>query len=181
MIAYLLMLLLTMITPIPVDLTLEQQACDGTEVMIDIIATSQGRFTQRSSAVSILIEYPAMDATLLRVDVETAGVDWFIAGFLNDPDDINQDITDGLALLTLLSQLDGPAILQTRCGTVLATLVFSLADKNLRPFIDLPMARGEYGVTAIYADVVGVQLSGTATGIEVSCKGKPVRTRPEGR
>ncbi len=177
MLAYLLTLLLTTVAPSPVNLTLEQHPCIGTEVMVDIIATSQDRFTQRSSAVSVLIEYSATRATLLRVETETAGVDWFVAGFLRDPDDINQDIGDGLAVLTLLSQLTEPAIMQTRCGTVLATLVFSLSDKNAKPVIELPLAMGAFGVTEIYGDVPGVMLLGEADGIEVSCKSKTTRVR----
>jgi len=181
MIAYLLTLLLAMVSPLPIDLSLEQRSCDGVEVTIDVIATSEGRFVQRSSAISILIEYPADDAKLLRVETDTAGVDWFVAGFLNDPDNFNQDIEDGLAVLTLLGPLTDPAIIQTRCGTVLATLVFELPSKNAKPFIDLPLSRGNFGVTAIYGEEPGTQFSGTATGVEVSCKGKAARVERRGR
>jgi hypothetical protein len=98
-----------------------------------------------------------------------------IAGFLNDPDDINQDIGDGLAVLTLLSQIDSPAVIQTRCGTVLATLVFELSDKTAKPVIAMPMNKGDFGVTAVYATEPGVDLLGTTESMELGCKVKAIR------
>ncbi len=171
---------------VPVNLALEQGPCIEREVYVEVVATSDGRLTQRVAAVSVVLEWPSERLSFLRLeavaglspDQEPIGVDWMVAGFLPDPDGINDDLDDGISILTLLSPPDDPAIIQTRCGTVLATLVFELADKKDTPTVQIVGTTGEYGQTAVYLfDVVGGDVSGSLTGVRISCSRRKARGR----
>lgn len=155
-----------------VDLSLEQQTtipCKGNIALVDLVATSPHKLPQTMSAVSVIVEYPWKGATLLGIETADAGADWMVAGFLLDPDGINDDLEDGEVLLTLLAYPDVPAIAQTRCGTILATLVFEV-DPDYRARIEIGAESGEFGVTAIYPpDEVGVEILGRVSGETVLC------------
>lgn len=109
------------------------------------------------SAVDIVISWDP--AELQFVDAIPGAGPWFATGFLNDPDGINTDLTDGDALYTGLSDLVNPLMLPPSSTAV--TFRFVVLDEAA--LVMLPTL-GTFGATRVIGTSPGSDITGTISG-----------------
>jgi hypothetical protein len=157
-----------------VDLALVQNSCSDTEVRIDVVATADGRLPEFVAAVDVLLSWETDGLTLVGIETAEAGANWLVADSLPDPDGINEDTEDGEVLLTFLAQPGEPAVAQTNCGTVLATLVFDLSGRDAA--IDILDFVGDHGNTQVYPYYSpGEEALGETDGVVADCSNRGIR------
>ena len=151
-------LFLTALGPAGVDMTLTptfQCAAVNSVIEVDLVLSSA---TPASlSAFDAIITWDPTDLELLQA-ITTPGT-WFVSGFLNDPDGINTDITDGDALFTGLANPGSPTTLPP--DLVAVTFRFRVLDTgqvNLTPML------GVFGETKVVGLLPGQTITGTLSG-----------------
>ncbi len=106
------------------------------------------------AAVDAILTWNPAELQLLQAVPSTAG--WFVTGFLNDPDNINADLTDGDAIYTVLASPAAPPMLPP--DVLVATFHFEvLADGA----VSLPATLGAFGVTKVVGLTPGSIITGT--------------------
>jgi hypothetical protein len=137
-------------------------ATTNTTTAYEVILTSDS--VVAVGAVDLLIEWDVSEAgvpagrvaskaiptarpTLELIEVTPLGT-WFVADFLPDPDGINDDITDGQAIYTLLAPVGWPVgqPVATPNGTPVLRLKFKVRATGS---VDIVPAAGAYGETRV--------------------------------
>jgi len=103
----------------------------------------------------------AIDAILSWVPTELTLIDatpsysWFAAGFFPDPDGINDDVLDGVALYTVLTAPGTPATVPP--DILVVTFRFEVHQAGV---VSLLPAVGAFGKTRVISVVPGVEITG---------------------
>lgn len=138
----------------PVDVSLEPArvcAAPGETVTVYVVVTATE--PEALGTVEALLQWDG----LKLVGAKGVGC-WLQTGFLNHPDGINDDVTNGEALFTLLATPGGPFMFATPCGTRVVELTFA-GDGS----VWLVDASGEYGRTRVLPLVPGLDITGANT------------------
>jgi hypothetical protein len=171
-------LLLTALGPSTVDMTLTPAAqCSPVNSIIEVDLVLSAGGPAAISAFDAIITWDPAELEFLQAI--TGGGGWFVSGFLNDPDGINADLTDGDALFTGLANPASPVMLPP--ALVAVTFRFRVLDSGK---LHLTPALGAFGETKVLGLVPGQVLTGTLSGpasvftatapsIEVSRLGTP--------
>jgi hypothetical protein len=151
----------------------------GDTVEINLVARSNDGTPQLIVGIDAIIAWDPAALELLGADSSSAGVDWFVSGFLNDPDGINDGIdeppfgvpfNDGDALFTAMAPPGSPGIAGPD-DLVVTTLLFQALVPTAGTTISLLPELGTYGLTRVlsvdYQEITG-DISGTAT-VEITC------------
>lgn len=145
--------LLALIPQAPVDLSLtpaEQCLAPGLSVDVDLVLSNVGG-PQDVGVVEVLLNWDPAELTL---DSVTPIGNWFGAGFLNDPDDINVDIADGEALYTLLGNPVTPQVVD--------------GDFTTAVFRFTALTQGEVSLAASAGQFAQSQVLGTSPGQDIT-------------
>lgn len=151
-----LFLLPTIASTVDVSLTpaLQDVPPDCT-VEIDLVLSAASPTT-----VTSLDAIVSWDPGLLKLIEVVASPDgWLAAGLLNDPDGINDNVMDGDALYRALSGITTPLVVST--PHTVATFEFQVMDDG---DVSLLSSLGSFGVTAVYGESPGQDLTGTLSG-----------------
>ncbi|MEO0652062.1 MAG: cohesin domain-containing protein [Planctomycetota bacterium] len=159
-------LLLACLLAPDVDLSLtvdDPSVTVGCEIEIDLFLSTD-EATGVVGADAIL----SWDPNALELIEAVPDPAWFVGAFLNDPDGLNDDVTDGAALFTVLSNPSSPESIDgNRLAATFRFKVLGDGDLALEP------AMGIFGETAVYGVQPGADLTGTLspdlpiTGIDV--------------
>ncbi|MCA9286587.1 MAG: hypothetical protein KDA22_15285 [Phycisphaerales bacterium] len=120
-----------------VDLSLSpsfQETIAGATIEINIVVTASGDSPEPFDALDAIIQWDPAFLTLIGATQVNSPATFFAAGFLADPDGVNDDLTDGTVIFTALAP-PGTAIyappagptLQAN-GLIVTTLVFEAKD-----------------------------------------------------
>lgn len=105
------------------------------------------------SAADVIFQWDPSQLQLLQTTPGTAG--WFVAGYLPDPDGINNDVHDGTALFTALASPASPVTVGP--ATSLARLTFQV---NQSGALGVLATAGAFGVTRVLGTNPGLDLTG---------------------
>jgi len=148
------LLLLAALAPADVDMTLtpsSQTEPLGCIAEIDLVLSASAATSV--ATVDVILSWDPTKLTLIQAI--PGDEDWFAAAFLNDPDGINDDVTDGDALFTALPN---PAIpLALPPDLVVATFQFTVLDDGV---VEMLPSLGTYGLTRVLGTTPGVELTG---------------------
>lgn len=126
-------------------------ATTGCTTFVDLVLTPSAPTTV--VAVDVLLSW---DPTRLElVQAAPASGSWLATGFLNDPDGINDDLGDGLALYTLLVNPANPLALAA--SSTVASFEFRVNDDAA---VALSNAAGVFASTDVYGMTPGIALTG---------------------
>jgi hypothetical protein len=141
-----------------VDLTLSpptQSTPEGCDAYVDVLLSAD--MPTEIVAVDLILSW---DPTELELVQNISGPDdWFVSGFLNDPDGINDDLTDGDALFTALAYPFGTVIVPP--ASVLVTFHFKALDDGQ---VSILPSLGVYGTTKVVGTTPGELITGTLSG-----------------
>jgi len=132
-----------------VDLELQpahQQVGMGDVVEIQIVARAPT--PQCINGIDAIIAWDPNVLTLTGHDQTDAGYVWLTAGFLNDPDDINDDLSDGDGLFTALAFPGNPAFADPN-GLVVTTLRFEPVALSSGTVVRFLSQLGQFGHTRV--------------------------------
>ncbi len=143
-------------------------------VEINLVAHSADGTEQMFNALDAILVWDPTVLELLGVDDGNADVAWFVFGFLNDPDGINEGISDppmgvpdndGDAIFTALAPPGSPA--STGPGDiVITTLLFRALQPTPSTVVQFLPTLGEFGETRVLqgknVNITG-DISATAT------------------
>jgi hypothetical protein len=121
----------------------------GAIVEVDIIASSDGPNDQPIYAIDAILDWDPAYLELIGNDDSNADYSWFVTGFLNDPDDINDDLTDGDALFTALAQAGNPAQVPPPPGMIVTTLQFEALQETALTTLSYVESLGDFGQTRV--------------------------------
>lgn len=147
---------------------------------INLVAHSADGTEQLISALDVIFTWDPTLLELLGVDDGNADVSWLVSGFLNDPDDINDGISDppigvpnndGDALFTALAPPGAPAPTGPD-DIVITTLLFRALQTTPATVVQFLPTLGDFGQTRVFGegkqnDITG-DISATATVVIVS-------------
>jgi hypothetical protein len=143
--------------------------CDVFE--IDLVMSTSDKAGQDVGGLDALISW---DPSVLELLGFTPGAAWSVSGFLNDPDDINDDITDGLALYTALAPPSIPAPAPAAPDTLLVTTFqFRALTQSPPSILALERSFGAFGRTQVLLVATNVtgDISGTSETTVGTCLG----------
>jgi hypothetical protein len=149
----------------PVDMGFapgEQTVCVGDIVSVDLVLTTSGA-AQGFHAVDALVGWDPGILELIGHDDSNADASWLASGFLNDPDGINDDLDDGLALYTALA-LPGQAeaVPAAPNAFIVTTFRFEAIAATPLSLIDLVATAGVFGRSRVLLN--GLEITGTLGG-----------------
>jgi hypothetical protein len=150
----------------PVDIRLEAiggpfPVCEN--VRVDIVTSSNSGAAAQFDALDAVILWDPAVLELLGKDDTFAGADFFICGFLPDPDDVNDDLTDGDGIFTALAFPGAPVTVPPAPGTLIVTsLIFRVLAPAPATVVDLLDSIGVFGETR--ALLVGADVTGAIAG-----------------
>jgi hypothetical protein len=148
-----------------VDVILEpstQSVCVGDVVTIELRLVSDGA-PQPFQAVDAIIAWDPGVLLLVGFDDSNAGANWFLSGFLPDPDMINDDLTDGEALYTALAPIGGTLFAPPAPGSFLVTeFSFTVTTATAGTAISLTPSSGAFGQTRVLLE--GAPVTGAIRG-----------------
>jgi hypothetical protein len=143
---------------VAVDMTLvpnSQVVYTGCIAEIDLVLSAGA--SENVAAVDVILSWNP--AQLELIQAIPSDEDWFVAAFLNDPDGINDDVLDGLALYTAL--VDPPNPLSVPPSAVVATFQFRVIASGQ---VGMIAAAGAFGKTRVISTTPGAAYSGTIAG-----------------
>lgn len=149
-------------------------------VEIDLVAHSSDGTEQLITALDTILVWDPASLELLGVDDSNADVSWFVSGFFNDPDNINDGTSDppigvpnndGDALFTALAPPNSPASTGPD-DIVITTLLFRALQPTPATEVQFLPTLGEFGQTRVFGEgkqnnITG-DISATATVVIVS-------------
>ena len=144
------------------------QAAVGDTVEIVLVASAQDDTPTEIGALDAILIYDPSVLQLLGNDQTGAGYNWFVAGFLTEPDGINLDIGDGEAKFTALAQISVPATAPLPPGLHVTTLRFLTLSESAGSVVSLAPTLGSFARTQVIdffmagLDITG-DISSTAT------------------
>ena len=150
-----LLLLMPALAPTDVDLTfvpLSQDVPPGCIAEVDVVLSADSPVFV--SAVDIILDWDP--SKLQFIQAVPSAEDWFVAAFLNDPDGINNDVTDGSALFTALINPANPLLLPP--DATVATFIFQVIDDGV---VTMLPNLGVFGHTQVIGTLPGEILTGT--------------------
>jgi len=153
----------------PVDVSLTpalQDVPPDCFVEVELVLSAASATTVTS--LDALISWDPGLLDLINVTPSPDG--WLAAGFLNDPDGINSDVSDGDALFRALSGITTPLVVST--PHTVATFEFQVLDDG---DVSLLASLGSFGVTAVYGELPGQNVTGVLSG-PASATATPVAT-----
>ena len=124
------------------------------EVELELVLASGS-----SASVSAIDALVSWDPAQLSLVAAVPSGTWFAAGFLNDPDDINEDLTDGDALFTALAAPLAPVELPPTATIV--TFEFLVLDAGQ---VSLLPSLGTFGSSQVLGTTPGEDLTGALSG-----------------
>lgn len=131
--------------------------CTGDLVEIDFILVSDGRGAEPFDTTDVIVGWDPAHLELVGHDDTNADAVWFLSGFLNDPDGVNDDLTDGDAIYSALAQ-PGNTVAALPSGTTITTLQFlALADIALTE-VEMRASVGTSGESRVL--LAGTNLTG---------------------
>ena len=148
------LLLLAALAPVDVDMTLTpstQTVPFDCIAEVDLVLSAS--MAASVAAVDVIINWDPTKLTLIQA--VPGDQDWFVAAFLNDPDGINDDVTDGDALFTALPTPSIP--LSVPPDLVVATFQFKVIDTGQ---VGMLASLGTYGKTRVIGTIPGEDLTG---------------------
>ncbi len=147
-------LLLPVLAAADVDMTLTpmtQNISPTCLLEIDLVLSAP-----MPTAVAAVDAILSWDPTKLQlITANQSAEDWFAAAFLNDPDGINDDTTDGEAIYTALINPSNPLVVSS--GSLVATFVFKMIDDGV---VSMPATSGVFGKSRVIGTVPGQDLTG---------------------
>jgi hypothetical protein len=129
-------------------------------IEIDVVATSDGASGQPFATLTATLEWDPLALEFLGNDDSGADYTWFVSGFLNDPDGINDVLDDGDAIYNAWAQVGGEAVAppQPQVLTV-TTLRFRVVSATGQSTLRYLAVMGDYAETQVLAlgaiDVTG--------------------------
>ncbi len=147
---------------------------DGGTVEIDLIAHSADGTPQDMFAVEAIISWDPSVLELVGFDAGASGVAWAQAGFLNDPDGINDGIdveplgvpfNDGDAIYTALTPIAGVTV--GPADLVVTTLVFAALSPGPPTTVSILPSLGAFGQTHVYGEGIGMDITGDISGTAI--------------
>ena len=133
----------------------EQVALAGENITIDLVASAA--LPKTITAVDAIITWDP--SRLMLVNATLADFPPFVAGFLPDPDGINDDVMDGEALYTALAPLTMPGTVPPDLAVV--TFEFKVLTSAC---VHLTPSSGMFGSTRVIGPVPGVEITGSIAG-----------------
>ena len=144
------------VSPGTVDLTLGpavQSAALSTTVDITLTASTTSVTPVGVSAIDVILTWDPAELDFVLADA--SAYPWFVAGFLQDPDGINDSITDGEALYTMLAPAGSPAMLPPDIDAVFFR--FTVLDSGT---VSLAATSGTFGKTRVLGTEAGREITG---------------------
>jgi hypothetical protein len=158
----LLLCLLAALGQSDVDMSLTpstQNVTPGCVACVDVVLSTAG--TSAVSAVDVIISWDPAEVSLVQA-VPNPAYSWLATGFLNDPDGINDDVTDGQALYTALASPLSPISVPPSANIVtFQFMVIGDAEIEVLPSL------GTFGVTKVVGTSPGEILTGVLPGAAV--------------
>lgn len=153
---------------------------EGDTVEINFVAHSADGTEQLITALDAILFWDPAMLELLGVDGSNADVAWMVSGFFNDPDGINDGISeppegvpnnDGDAIFTALASPSTPASTGPD-DIVITTILFRALQTTPGTVVQFLPALGDFGQTRVFGEgkqnnITG-DISATATVIIVS-------------
>lgn len=136
----------------------------GDTVEVKIVVSSPNLGGQPWDALDAIISYDPTFLTLTSSTQVGAGAAFFLTGFLNDPDGVNDDIQDGSAIFTALAN-PGTTVLAPLAPAelVVTTLKFTAVAPVASTLVDYLPTIGFFGKTR--ALLVGFEVTGDISSI----------------
>ncbi len=117
---------------------------------VHLVASAPGPQAAQIGGIEAIISYDPAVVTLTGADGSNAGYAWFQSGFLSDPDGINNDIADGDALYTAISQVTTPATVMPGSTLIVTTLQFQANAASPGTTISFLPTLGAFGQTRVF-------------------------------
>ena len=120
----------------------------GDTVDVELRATIPGGTSQDIVGLDAILDW---DPAILELQgiVAGAGHSWFVTDFLDDPDGINVDLTDGDALYTALTSPGMPVAASTSPGLHIATFRFTALAETVGTDVSLVATAGTFATTQV--------------------------------
>ncbi len=137
-------------------------------VEVNLVAHSADGSPQAINAIDMILDWDPDVLELLGADDANAGYAWFISGFLNDPDDINDGtseppigvpMNDGDAIFTALADVDNPATTGPD-DLIIVTLQFRALQISPGTEVSFTPFLGEYGETRVFGEGIQNNITG---------------------
>lgn len=137
-------------------------------VEINLVAHSADGSTQAIDAIDMVLDWDPDVLELLGADDANAGYAWFIEGFLNDPDDINDGTSDppigvpandGDAIYTVLAQIDNSATTGPD-DLIIVTIQFRALQTSTGTEVSFTPFLGEFGETRVFGEGIQNNITG---------------------
>ncbi len=146
---------------VDLSLTPETSTADVSElVLIELVARTQEDPPATVAAIEAILDWDPAFLELVGIDDTNDAHPWLESGFMTDPDGINDDLTDGDALYTALSQLGTAADVPVATGWVVTTFVFRALAPTDATIISLVDTFGDFGQTRVLGFEPGQDLTG---------------------
>lgn len=137
-------------------------------VEIDLLAHSSDGSEQAITVIDAIISWDSEILELLGASDANATFAWFVSGFLGDPDNINDGISDppegvpnndGDALYTALAPPGTPAI-AGKDDVVVTTLIFRALQPTPATVVSFIPSLGDFGQTRVFGEGVQNDITG---------------------
>ncbi len=134
----------------------------GDIVEVNLIVSAQSS-SQAFDALDAIIGWDTSYLNLITFDNSSAGAAFFLTGFLNDPDDINDDVTDGDALFNAFAVPGNPVVAPLGPTTlIVTTFKFQALAPTIGTDVVLIPQIGAFGETRVLLN--GLEVTGSALG-----------------
>jgi hypothetical protein len=135
-------------------------------VEVKLVAIHDAKGSARIAALSVILTWDPTAVRLVEA-VEVPETDWFVSGFLPDPDGINDSFEDGDAIFTALSST-ADIIEVPDAGAVMAVFLFEAGSPSPGVPINIIEQMGDFGQTQVFdADQPNLDLVGTIAGTTI--------------
>lgn len=121
----------------------------GQLVFVELAAQTQGDPIASVAAIDAILDWDPAFLELVGISNTNNSYAWFVSDFLPDPDGINDDLSDGDALYTALSQVATPANVPDVPGWVVTTVVFRALSPISSTTVSLVATFGQFGETRV--------------------------------
>ena len=112
------------------------------------------------TAIDAILNWDPAELQFIEADTSGSSYAWFQSGFFPDPDGINDSITDGQALYTLLAQISTPAMVPPDIDAVVFRFkVLGTGAVSLEP------SAGTFGETRVLGTGINNVITGDISGV----------------
>lgn len=137
----------------PVDITFDGptgpvELCSTID--IDLTVSEAGASGQPFNGMDVILNWDPSLLEFIGLDGSNAAPGFFVTDFLNDPDDVNDDTSDGEAILTALASPGTPVVAPPSPATlIVTTLQFRALDQGTFPEVSIAASVGVFGETQV--------------------------------